>query len=252
MKELKVGAEIGFELGDDYMIGLVFHVDEFGRAHFIGKNECGGTTTTWFGLLYKGQNGVVTSRGRIVEDHVLDFSNKEGYDDASQLLRNILAVAERREKELSLESYDSHLDEQGREDEFGDGMFVHQEVLLLRKHLDMLLSKNKSFAFAFEKEKKFRHICPVCGGKTSVKKVEAERLRREHYFELARNQNSFEETVKNMESEISVLNKSNKLMEEELERKRKQVDAMLKRIMNLREQVFELRSRGFWERLFNI
>lgn len=40
-------------------------------------------------------------------------------------------------------------------------------------------------------------------------------------------------------------------MEKELERKRKQVDAMLKRIMNLRDQVIELRSRGFWERIFN-
>ncbi len=49
----------------------------------------------------------------------------------------------------------------------------------------------------------------------------------------------------------TTLNQSNRLMEEELERKRKQVDAMLKRIMNLRDQVIELRSRGFWERIFN-
>lgn len=251
MKELRVGAEIGFELGDDYMIGLVFHVDEFDRAHFVGKNACGGTTTTWFGQLYNGQNGVVTSRGRIVDAQVLDFSNIEGYDDANQLLRNILAIAEKRENELSLESYDSHLDEHGHEDELGDELYVRQEILLLRKHLDTFLSKNKNFAFAFEKEKKFRHICPVCGGKTSVKKVEAERQKREHYIELVRNQSSYEENIKNMECEISVLNKSNKLMEEELERKRKQVDAMLKRIMNLRDQVIELRSRGFWERIFN-
>ena len=247
MKELIVGAEIGFELGDDYMIGLVFHVDDYGRAHFIGKNECGGTTTTWFGLLYNGQNGVVTSRGKTVEDRDIDFSMTEGYDDACQLLRNVLAIAERREKELSLESYDSHLDEHGHEDELGDGLFVHQEVLLLRKHLDTFLSKNKKFAFAFEKEKKFRHICPVCGGKTSVKKVEAERQLRDRYHSLL----SVQAADVEREMELTSLRKSNVLMEQELERKRKQVDAMLKRIMNLRDQVIELRSRGFWERIFN-
>lgn len=251
MKDLLIGAEIGFELGDDYMIGLIFHVDEFGRAHFVGNNVCGGTTTTWFGMLYYGQNGIVTSRGKYVEDQVLDFSAKDGYDEASQLVRNILAIAEKREKELSLGSYDSHHDEQGREDEHEDAFFVFQEVMLLRKCLDTFLSNNKKFAFAFEKEKKFRHICPVCGGRTAVKKVEAERHKREHYIELVRNQDYYEEKVKSMEGEISVLNKSNKLMEQELERKRKQVDAMLKRIMNLRDQVIELRSRGFWDRIFN-
>ena len=251
MKEVKVGAEIGFELGDDYMMGLVFHVDELDRAHFVGKNVCGGTTTTWFGLLYNGQNGLVTSRGRLIEAQVLDFSNTEGYDDANQLVRNILAIAEKREKEISIESYDSHIDEHGHEDDLGNELFTIQETLLLKKHLDTLLSQNNNFALAFEKEKKFRHICPVCGGKTSVKKVEAERQKREHYIELVRNQDSYDEKMKKMESEISVLNKSNKLMEQELERKRRQVDAMLKRNINLREQIYELKSRGFWERLFN-
>lgn len=53
-------------------------------------------------------------------------------------------------------------------------------------------------------------------------------------------------------SEIHLLNQSNKLLEEELERVRKQREVLSHMLSSCQKRLTELERRGFWARLFNL
>ena len=68
--------------------------------------------------------------------------------------------------------------------------------------------------------------CPHCGRFKSVSKEE-------------------------MQAKINLLEKSNLLMEQELNHKREQLESLTKRNMSLRQEIFELKTRSLWDRILN-
>ena len=57
---------------------------------------------------------------------------------------------------------------------------------------------------------------------------------------------------KELLSKIHVLNQSNRLLEEENKRIRKQRDALENTLSTYRKRLMILKKRGFWARLFNL
>lgn len=94
-------------------------------------------------------------------------------------------------------------------------------------------------------EEKKKRIRPTW---TQVRKLEAEIAE----LKESNQKGSKEQSVlKELRDKIKTLQTSNKHMEDELERVRKQADGASKDYNRARREVLFLRSRGFWSRVFN-
>lgn len=94
--------------------------------------------------------------------------------------------------------------------------------------------------------------CPICGGKTSKRKVLDYQNLLSEFNQTKKELSETKSKLMTLQAEVNVIDQSNKLMEAELERKRKQLDALHRKSQCLREELYELKSRGFWKRLFNM
>lgn len=255
-EDLQIGAVIGFEVGGDgYVTALIYALFDGDDASvadsvaaYVGKDCCNGASTMTLGYLYLNGEKVTTYNNRDVELISPDFLDMEangGWNDYDNLVRGILAMVQGRKTDYSIIAYENFLD-MGEED-----AWVDNEIGRLKAGISSVLGANDGFRKAYEEIKANRNRCPICGGRTSVKNVENERLLREHYAQLLRSEESGKSIVDDLREKNSALEKSNDLMEKELERLRVKHESLRVAFSELKKENKSLKERGFWDRVFN-
>lgn len=250
-EDLKIGAVIGFEVGGDgYVTALIYALldGQDAVAAYVGKDYCNGVSTMTLGYLHVCGDDVVTYNCRdvdLISPDYLDMDANDGLNDYGNIVNNILAMVQGRKSDYSTLIYEKF------EDEDEHRAWLDLAIGRLKANLQLLLKANEGFKKEFERIKATRNRCPVCGGRTSAKKVEEERRLRECYAELSRGDERKDEFLKSLNEKNSVLEKSNKLMSEELDRLRIKCESLSVSNNELKKENEYLKSRGFWDRLFN-
>lgn len=251
-EDLKIGAVIGFEVGGDgYVTALIYALfdgDDASIAAYVGKDCCNGASTMTLGYLRLSGEKVITYNNRDVElisPDFLDMEANDGFNDYDNLVRGILAIVQGRKSDYRIIAYEDFLDMNEEDD------WIANEVGRLKIGISDVLGANDGFKKAYEEIKASRNRCPICGGRTSVKNVENERMLRERYAQLLRNEESNLSVVNGLKEKNGVLEKSNDFMEKELERLRIKYEGLRVENSDLKEENTYLKTRGFWDRLFN-
>ena len=250
-EDLKIGAVIGFEVGGDgYVTALIYALldGQDAVAAYVGKDCCNGASTMTLGYLHGCGDNVVTYNSRdvdLISPDYLDVNANDGLNDCERIVSCILAMVQGRKSDYSTLIYERF------EDEDEHRAWLDLAIGRLKANLPHLLKANEGFKKEFERIKATRNRCPVCGGRTSAKKVEEERRLRECYAALAKGEESKGELLKDLNEKNSVLEKSNKLMSEELDRLRIRYESLCMSNKDLKNENEYLKSRGFWDRLFN-
>ena len=93
---------------------------------------------------------------------------------------------------------------------------------------------------------KYRDLYSMyCNEKTKAAHAEESRVD-EYNLRL-----EYQKEADKQEQRIAVLEESNKLLEDELQRKRSECAILDNKVCYYRSRVMELKTRGFWKRVFN-
>ena len=252
--DLRVGALIGFECGGDgYMNAIIYKMNgdvEGVVASFVGRDIMNGTTSLCIGMLRESGDNLVTYNGRVVEKVDYGFITEEdeqmGYfTEKENLAANILAVVQKRGDDYDVFAYEDIDDEKGEE------MWLAQELGDIRDNIGRILVGNPKFKECYDAIRKSRKICPICGGRTSEKKVGIYHEMRKKIDTLSAKLSVRESELRNLKGKFDITDKSNKFMEDELKRLRDTLAEVRKTSHQLHEENMRLKSRGFWARVFN-
>lgn len=252
--DLRVGALIGFKCGGDgYMNAIIYKMNgdvEGVVASFVGRDIMNGTTSLCIGMLRESGDNLVTYNGRVVEKVVYGFITEEdeqmGYfTEKENLAANILAVVQKRGDDYDVFAYEDIDDEKGEE------MWLAQELGDIRENIGKILKGNPKFKECYDAIRKSRKICPICGGKTSEKKVGIYHDMRKHIDTLSSKLAVRDSELRSLKAKFDITDKSNKFMEDELKRMRKELENTNEKYINALCENKRLKERGFWARVFN-